>query len=178
MTAGLQSQEIDQLFISVFRLNGALLAAGDALTQAHGITSARWQVLGALSINARAMTMPQIADYMGLTRQAVIKQVKLLVADGFIAAQHNAAHKRSDLWLLTPLGAAKYGEVMQAQRLLLQSWREGVSDEEVQLCTRILQTLSASVQRASVQCASVQCASDAADIASAMHHPNKKEVQT
>jgi hypothetical protein len=39
--------------------------------------------------------------------------------------------------------------LMQAQRQLLQSWREGVSDKEVLLCTRIVQVLNESVQKAS-----------------------------
>jgi len=37
------------LILEIFRVNGLLLAAGDRLTRDLGLTSARWQVLGALA---------------------------------------------------------------------------------------------------------------------------------
>ena len=37
---------ITDLILETFRLNGQLLAAGDALVSDVGLTSARWQVLG------------------------------------------------------------------------------------------------------------------------------------
>jgi hypothetical protein len=38
---------LTDLVLEVFRLNGRLLAAGDRLSKTVGLTSARWQVLGA-----------------------------------------------------------------------------------------------------------------------------------
>ena len=38
------------LVLAVFRLNGQLLAAGDRLVADLGLTSARWQVLGAIAL--------------------------------------------------------------------------------------------------------------------------------
>lgn len=36
------------LLLEIFRINGALLNAGDHLTADIGLTSARWQVMGTL----------------------------------------------------------------------------------------------------------------------------------
>jgi hypothetical protein len=39
------------LILEVFRFNGRLLAAGDKLVANLGLTSARWQVLGAIALS-------------------------------------------------------------------------------------------------------------------------------
>jgi len=58
-----------RLILEAFRFNGCLLAAGDRLTQDLGLTSARWQVLGA--IDEGPLPVAQISRNMGLSRQAV-----------------------------------------------------------------------------------------------------------
>jgi DNA-binding MarR family transcriptional regulator len=60
-----------QVILSIFRANGLVLGAGDLLTADDGLTSARWQVLGAVALAERPLTVPQIARRMGLTRQSV-----------------------------------------------------------------------------------------------------------
>ena len=40
-----------ELILSAFRANGLLLDAGDLLSAAEGLTSARWQVLGAIALS-------------------------------------------------------------------------------------------------------------------------------
>ena len=142
-------QEIDQLVVSVFQLNGVLLAAGDQITAPFGLTSARWQVLGALAFSAHALTIPQIAKDMGLSRQAVIKQIKLLAVDGLVQSQSNEAHKRAELWSLTPAGREKYEDIMTSQRALAQVWRKGLTLAELAECSRVLKHLEAAVQQAS-----------------------------
>src|SRR5262249_55389630 len=69
-----------EVILNTFRVNGLLLAAGDELTAAAGLTAARWQVLGALALAERPLTVPQIARRMGLTRQSVHATVGRLVA--------------------------------------------------------------------------------------------------
>ncbi|MDH3233798.1 MAG: MarR family transcriptional regulator, partial [Alphaproteobacteria bacterium] len=41
-------EAVTALILETFRLNGRLLAAGDRLVGDLGLTSARWQVLGAI----------------------------------------------------------------------------------------------------------------------------------
>jgi DNA-binding MarR family transcriptional regulator len=91
-----------ELILEVFRLNGRLLSAGDALTRPTGQTSARWQVLGALDEDAR--TVADIGRRMGLTRQSVQRTADLLVGRGLAEYLDNPAHRRAKLFRPTPEG--------------------------------------------------------------------------
>src|SRR5690348_13588316 len=100
-----------RVVLATFRANGLLLGAGDALGGEVGLTSARWQVLGALALADRALTVPQIARRMGLTRQSVHATVGRLRADGLIEQAINSDHRRSPLVRLTGPGDAAYRAV-------------------------------------------------------------------
>ncbi len=67
------------VFCATFRAKTLLLEAGDRLGAPEGLTSARWQVLGAIALAERPLTVPQIARRMGLTRQSVHAIVQRLV---------------------------------------------------------------------------------------------------
>jgi DNA-binding MarR family transcriptional regulator len=101
------------LILEVFRLNGCLLAAGDRLTRDLGLTSARWQILGA--IDDGPLPVAQIARNMGLTRQAVQRVANDLAAEGFVAFAHNPNHQRAKLVGLTPKGRQALDEINQRQ---------------------------------------------------------------
>ena len=60
---------VTALILEVFRLNGRLLAAGDRLVAKLGLTSARWQVLGAIALSPSAEPVARLARNMGLHRQ-------------------------------------------------------------------------------------------------------------
>jgi len=55
---------ITDLVLEVFRLNGRLIMAGDALVARIGLTSARWQVLGAIALDTGPAPVVRIADAM------------------------------------------------------------------------------------------------------------------
>jgi DNA-binding MarR family transcriptional regulator len=91
-----------ELLLEVFRLNGRLLASGDRLTADLGLTSARWQVLGA--IEPAPATASQIARLMGLQRQSVQRLVDILVAEGIVERLPNPSHRRAKLFRVTASG--------------------------------------------------------------------------
>jgi len=93
----------------------AFLAAGDRLVEPLGLTSARWQVIGAVSLAGQPQTVPSIARAMGLTRQAVQRLVNELVADGLIEGRPNPAHRRANLFALTDLGEAAVADASARQ---------------------------------------------------------------
>lgn len=99
---------LTEILLTVFRLNGRILARGDELVKPLGLTSSRWQVLGAVALAGTSLTAPQIADAMGVTRQAVQKQLNLMLDDGFIMRCPNPRHERSPLYALTPQGDQIY----------------------------------------------------------------------
>lgn len=101
------------LILEIFRVNGRLLSAGDALTRPAGQTSARWQILGALDDHAR--TVAEIGRRMGLTRQSVQRTADLLEADGLVSYADNPAHRRARLARLTPQGRATLDVITSSQ---------------------------------------------------------------
>src|ERR671923_2323848 len=92
-----KGERATEVILAAFRANGALNAAGDELAAEYDLTSARWQVLGAVAMAGRPLTVPQIARRMGLTRQSVHTTVQRLVADGLVELVPNADHRRSQL---------------------------------------------------------------------------------
>ena len=113
-----KGEALTAIVLAVFRLNGRLLAAGDALVADLGIGSSQWQVLGALALAAEPLTAPQAAAAMGLTRQGVQKQLDLLAASGLVERRENPAHRRSPLHALSRRGERVYGAAMERQ----QAW--------------------------------------------------------
>ncbi len=119
------------LVLETFRLNGALLAAGDDLVADLGLTSARWQVLGAVSLAGRPLTMAQVARRMGLTRQAVQRVTKDLVQHGFVTLEPNPDHKRARLIRLSARGEAAATEAHHRQATWMLTLGAGVETARV-----------------------------------------------
>jgi len=109
---------LTRLVLAIFRTNGELLAAGDLLVAPMGLSSARYQVLGAVALSAEPLTVPGIARAMGLTRQGVQKQVDLLVAQGLLALRENPEHRRSAHVRLTSAGQRAFANADRRWRRL------------------------------------------------------------
>ena len=71
-----EPEALTALILEVFKVNGALIAAGDALVGDLGLSSARWQVMGAIAMAAYPRPIAHIARDMGLSRQAVRRVVR------------------------------------------------------------------------------------------------------
>jgi DNA-binding MarR family transcriptional regulator len=127
-----------ELVVQVFRLNGMLTAAGDALAAPVGQTSARWRVLAAVEDTPR--TVAQIARAWSLARQSVQRVADLLERDGLVAYEDNPAHRRASLVALTPEGRAALRRIQKAQR----AWATAVGDE---VGARELESASAILER-------------------------------
>lgn len=102
------------LVARVFRLNGLLAAAGDALSRPAGQSSARWQVLAMLE--GEPATVAGIARVLGLARQSVQRIADLLEADGLVRYVDNPRHRRARLAELTEEGKATLARIQAAQR--------------------------------------------------------------
>ena len=128
--------------LRTFRANGAFLAAGDRLAAEEGLTSARWQVLGAVALAGRPLTVAQIARRMGLTRQSVQASVNRLLRDALVEARENPDHRRSPLIALTKLGRAKYARLQRRQVTWINELAAGLKPSELSTAARVLQELS------------------------------------
>src|SRR5215831_8712719 len=101
-----------ELIIEIFRLNGRLLEAGDDLVRDVGLTSARWQVLGAIAASAVPLPVSHIARNMGLTRQAVQRLANDLGGAGLVRFAPTPHHGRAKLRVMTESGARAFKPAM------------------------------------------------------------------
>jgi DNA-binding MarR family transcriptional regulator len=130
-----------QVILSTFRANGLLLAAGDLLAADQGLRSARWQILGAITLAERALTVPQIARRMGLTRQSVHATVTRLVRDGLLELSPNADHRRSPLVRITRSGRAAYAAIDKRQAIWVNRLASGIGRSDLETTARVLDEL-------------------------------------
>ena len=132
--------------LSVFKANGLLVATGDQLSAGEGLTSARWQVLGAVALADRPLTVPQIARRMGLTRQSVHATVKRLVSDGLVELVPNADHQRSQLVRMTARGERRYAAIDKRQVAWVNQLARGIDRVDLETTSRVLEELCARLE--------------------------------
>ena len=131
-----------QVVLAMFRANGLLLAGGSRLAAQEQLTAARWQVLGAVALAGRPLTVPQIARRMGLTRQAVQASVNRLLAEALVETDENLDHRRSPLIRLTELGSQKYTAVDRRQIRWINELAAGLKISDLAAAARLLDDLS------------------------------------
>lgn len=135
------SNALSALFLNIFRANAGLVTAGDKLVAPLGLTSARWQVLGAVAMAPAPQPVAHIARDMGLARQSVQRLVNELIADGLVELRDNPHHKRARLVCLTSRGS----ETMAALNRLQRPWVDGLADgmdaQRIAIAADVLTTL-------------------------------------
>jgi DNA-binding MarR family transcriptional regulator len=136
-----EGETATRIVLSTFRANGLLLAAGDRLTADQRLTAARWQVLGAITLAQRPLTVPQVARRMGLTRQSVHATVQRLLHDGLLDLVPNADHRRSPLVRLTEPGRASYAAADRRQVVWANRLAAGIGRADLETTARVLDEL-------------------------------------
>lgn len=122
------------IVLEIFRLNGRIIAAGDKLVADLGLTSARWQVLGA-AVGEELCTVSQIARKMGLQRQSVQRIVDVLAGEGLLVFVDNPNHQRAKLVKLSTKG----NNLLKKVEKLQYEWANGIAaglDTNELKCTR------------------------------------------
>lgn len=137
---------VTDLIIEVFRLNGALLDAGDKLVGHLGLTSARWQVLGAIDAGAVPLPVAHVARNMGLSRQAVQRLANEMAADGLVAFNPNPHHARAKLVVMTQKGRQVYAAAMALQRTWASELAKGIAPAELSEAGALLGKLRARLE--------------------------------
>lgn len=139
-----EARMLTELMLTVFRVNGRLLEKGDQLVEPLNLTSARWQVLGAVALAGTPLSVPQIAEAMGITRQGAQKQLNKLEEDGFFEQGPNPRHQRSPLYALTELGSRTFAKVMALEAAWANGLVAGLSAQDLK---KALSTLNAIYER-------------------------------
>src|SRR5262250_2234324 len=112
------------LILDLFRVNSLLLTAGDRLVARLGLTSARWQILGAIVAAERPQPVAWLARNLGANRQNVQRIINDLHSEGLVAFAANPHHRRAQLVVLTDKGRQTFEAAMRLQ----VPWVNGVSD--------------------------------------------------
>jgi DNA-binding MarR family transcriptional regulator len=128
------------LVLEIFRFHGRLLAAGDRLGEPLGLTSARWQVLGA--VEQDPLPVAQIGRNMGLARQSVQRVADALADEGLIQYEPNPDHRRAKLVNLTEAGHKAAKRIGKLQVAWAKGISSGISAEEISMAVALIQKLS------------------------------------
>jgi DNA-binding MarR family transcriptional regulator len=139
---------LTDLILELFRLNGRLLAVGDRLVGDLGLSSARWQVLGAVALAAAPMPVAWIARNMGLTRQAVQRIVNELIGEGALALTENPHHRRAKLVVLTDRGQRLYQAIEKRRLPWTAALAEGLAPRTLASALTTLKTLRERLEEA------------------------------
>lgn len=132
---------VTDLVIEVFRLNGDLLAAGDALVGDLGLSSARWQVLGSIALSPVPLPVAHLARNMGLTRQAVQRLVDEMRGDGLVSLAANPHHRRAMLVVMTDDGEAAYQAALARQEGWADALAADLSSDRIEAAGTLLREL-------------------------------------
>lgn len=134
---------VGDFILAVFRLNGSLIEAGDRLVMDVGLTSAWWQVLGALDLSPVPLPVAHIARNMGLARQSVQRIVNLLADKGLVRFEANPHHQRAKLVILTDEGRAAAHAAGAKQQPWALSLAAALDSERVAAALEVLTQMDA-----------------------------------
>ena len=132
--------QISDLLLIIFRLNGAFLRAGDKIAAPSHLTAANWQVLG--SVMRADKTVSQIAREMGHSRQAVQRLANNLAKVGQTEYIDNPDDKRASLVRATEMGRAAIADLAQRQYAWANGVARGLDVETLKGCVTTLRGLA------------------------------------
>jgi DNA-binding MarR family transcriptional regulator len=144
---------VSELIVAIFRLNGRLLVSGDRLVADLELTSARWQVLGAIAYSPTPEPVARLARNMGLNRQGVQRIVGELAAEGFVELQDNPHHRSAKLVVMTAKGLKTFDAAMRLQTPWVNMLGEGFDPKSIEKAARVLEELRQRLELSSADAA-------------------------
>ncbi|MFC3322650.1 MarR family winged helix-turn-helix transcriptional regulator [Mesorhizobium cantuariense] len=132
---------LTDLVLDLFRLNSRMLTSGDRLVADLGLTSARWQILGAVVTAERPQPVAWLARDLGASRQNVQRIVNDLHREGLVAFEANPHHQRAQLVVLTDKGRQTFDAAMHLQAPWIENLADGLLVEDINTTHRIMTAL-------------------------------------
>jgi DNA-binding MarR family transcriptional regulator len=129
---------LTELVLDVFRFNNLLLTAGDRLVAGLGLTSARWQVLGAIMDAERPQPVAWLARNLGGNRQNVQRIVNDLQGEGLVAFEPNPHHRRAQLVVLTDKGRRAYDAAIRLQVPWINTLSDGLLLKDIETARQVV----------------------------------------
>ena len=146
-----EGEAVTALILDVFRLNGRLQLAGDRLVSELGLTSARWQILGAIAYSERPESVAWHARTMGVHRQGVQRIVNELNKEGIVEFRSNPQHKRAHLVVLTEKGKKLFDASIARQIPWVNELSSGLSSQDIATAQQVITRLRTRLEEAANQ---------------------------
>lgn len=134
------------LILLLFRVNNLTLSWGDKLVAPFGLTSARWQILGAIVAAERPQPVSWLARDLGANRQNVQRIVNDLHGEGLVAFAPNPHHRRAQLVLLTEQGQQAYDAAVESYNPKADRLAQGLSEADLEAAHRVMAALRAKLE--------------------------------
>ena len=134
-------EALTNVMLDLFRLSSLLLTAGDRLVAGLGLTSARWQILGAIAYAERPQPVSWLARDLGANRQNVQRIANDLRNEGLVAFEANPHHLRAQLVVLTEKGRRSFEAAMELQAPWVNSLSVGLSVKDIRTVHRLVTAL-------------------------------------
>jgi DNA-binding MarR family transcriptional regulator len=138
---------VTDLVLDLFRLNNLLLTAGDRLVSELGLTSARWEILGAIVAAERPQPVAWLARDLGASRQNVQRIINDLQKAALVAFEPNPHHRRAQLVVLTDEGKQTFDAAMRLQAPWVNRLSEGLPVKDVETTHRVMLALRQRLER-------------------------------
>ena len=141
------SSIVRSLVIAVFALNGRLIETGNELVANAGLTTAWWQVLGAIGYSPVPLPVAHVARNMGLSRQSVQRVVDLLAKRDMVRYKDNPHHQRAKLVVLTAVGRAALDAAEAAEEPLNRVVLKEIGGERIGAAITVLTEMNELIAR-------------------------------
>lgn len=137
----LAGDALTDLILDLFRVNNLILTWGDRLVAPLGLTSARWQILGAIVAADRPQPVAWLARDLGANRQNVQRIVNDLAAEGVVRFEPNPHHRRAHLVVLTDRGQQTYDDAIGLYDPRVNALADGFPLEDIRTAGRVMKAL-------------------------------------
>ncbi|MBI9094093.1 MAG: MarR family transcriptional regulator [Sphaerochaeta sp.] len=144
----MQDQKMLQayLFGSFFTLSNRLQAAGDNLDEQ--MTLKQWLLIAVLMRSEEeALSVSELAQRMGSSRQNVMKMAQLLEKQGFLAIEKREGDKRFLEVRVTPVCIAHCKSRESKEEAFIETLFSGFSEEELRKLSQSLTKVSGNIAR-------------------------------
>lgn len=132
---------LTDLILILFRVNNLTLTWGDRLVASLGLTSARWQILGAIVAADRPQPVAWLARDLGANRQNVQRIVNDLKKEGLVEFEPNPHHRRAQLVVLTDKGRQTYDAAIRLYNPRANTLSNGLSLKDLETAQRVMSAL-------------------------------------
>lgn len=132
---------LTDLILTLFRVNNLTLTWGDRLVAPFGLTSARWQILGAIVFAERPQPVAWLARDLGANRQNVQRIVNDLHKEGLVVFEPNPHHRRAQLVVLTEKGQQIYDAAVGIYYPKADALAKGLSESDIKTAHRVMMAL-------------------------------------